>query len=138
VRIVGSSHHGHDPVYGITTAEHSHMEDIARRQKQYILTMLFRVVSVVIVVWVPGISWQLKVLLCLVATVIPYVAVVRANGGPTPEKNPTNLLLGPPGKDALESGSPGAGRTGADGADPADGDETDEANQGPETGANSR
>jgi hypothetical protein len=101
-------HHGsQDPVYGITTAEQSHTDDISRRQKQYILTMLVRVVSIVVVVCVPGISWQIKILLCLVATVIPYIAVVRANGGPAQEKDPTNLLLAPPGKQALGSEQPG-------------------------------
>ena len=102
-------HHPHDDdqVYGITTAETSHTAEITRRQKQYILTMLVRVVSVIVVVAVPGISWQLKVGLCLVATIIPYVAVVRANGGPGPEKGPTNLMLGRPRQDELGSAQPG-------------------------------
>jgi hypothetical protein len=84
-----------DRVYGITTAETSHMQEITRRQKQYILTMLVRVVSIIVVVVVPGISWPVKIGLCLVATIIPYVAVVRANGGLNQEKDPTNLMLGP-------------------------------------------
>ena len=85
-----------DQVYGITTAETSHTQEITRRQKQYILTMLVRVVSIIVVVSVPGISWPIKIGLCLVATIIPYVAVVRANGGPAQEKGPTNLVLAPP------------------------------------------
>lgn len=115
--------HVDEPVYGITTAERSHSEDISRRQKQYTLTMLFRMVSVIVVVWVPGISWPVKIVLGLVATVIPYVAVVRANGGPMPEKDPTNLLLAAPPKDAIGAGRgplpDGAGgwREPADGAD---------------------
>ena len=99
-------------MYGITTADQSHTDDVARRQKQYILTMLIRVVSIIVVVAVPGISWPIKILLCLVATVIPYIAVVRANGGPMPEKDPTNLLVSPPQKPSLEweqRGLPGAG-----------------------------
>lgn len=82
-------------MYGITTAETSHTQEITRRQKQYILTMLVRVVSIIVVVVVPGISWPVKIGLCLVATIIPYVAVVRANGGPSREQGPTNLMLGP-------------------------------------------
>jgi len=112
-------HHPHDDdqVYGITTAETSHTQEITRRQKQYILTMLVRVVSVIVVVAVPGISWQLKVGLCLVATIIPYVAVVRANGGPSPEKAPTNLMLGRPRHGELGSAQQGLpGPAGADGA----------------------
>jgi len=110
---VRNAHHGsHDPVYGITTAEQSHTDDVSRRQKQYILTMLVRVVSIIVVVAVPGISWPIKILLCLVATIIPYIAVVRANAGPMPEKDPTNLLVSPPQKPSLEweqRGLPGAG-----------------------------
>jgi hypothetical protein len=93
-------------VYGITTADTSHTQDITRRQKQYILTMLVRVVSIIVVVCVPGISWQLKAGLCLVATIIPYVAVVRANGGPSPQKDPTNLMIGPPPHGELGAGQP--------------------------------
>ena len=108
-----NAHHGNDaPVYGITTAEQSHSDDVSRRQKQYILTMLIRVVSIIVVVAVPGISWPIKILLCLVATIIPYIAVVRANGGPMPEKDPTNLLISAPQKPSLEweqRGLPGAG-----------------------------
>lgn len=102
-------------MYGITTAETSHTQEITRRQKQYILTMLVRVVSIIVVVSVPGISWQLKIGLCLVATIIPYVAVVRANGGPSPEKGPTNLILGRPSQGELGSAQPGLpGSAGAD------------------------
>jgi hypothetical protein len=122
-------HGGHEPVYGITTAEQSHTDEITRRQKQYILTMLIRVVSIVVVVAVPGISWPIKILLCGVATVIPYIAVVRANGGPTPEKDPTNLLLAPPDKPALGHEQPGLPGTGPvmpgeadEVTDPAEGD----------------
>jgi len=96
-----------EQVYGITTAEGSHTADITRRQKQYILTMLIRVVSIIVVVCVPGISWPIKILLCLVATIIPYVAVVRANGGPGPAKGPTNLMIGPPPRGQLGSAQPG-------------------------------
>jgi hypothetical protein len=98
---------GDDQVYGITTAETSHTEDITRRQKQYILTMLIRVVSIVVVVFVPGISWPVKIGLCVAATIIPYVAVIRANGGPTPDRDPTNLMIGPPQRAALGSAQPG-------------------------------
>jgi hypothetical protein len=99
--------HDEDRVYGITTAETSHTQEITRRQKQYILTMLVRVVSIIVVVAVPGISWPVKIGLCVVATIIPYVAVVRANGGPSQEKGPTNLVLGHPGQPELEAAQRG-------------------------------
>ena len=92
----------HDPVYGITTAEESLSADIARRQKQYLLTMGFRVVAIVVVVWVPWLNWPTKIALGVVATIIPFIAVVRANGAPAPEHDPTNLLLSPPGPRQIE------------------------------------
>ena len=93
--------HEHDPVYGITTAHESHSADITRRQKQYVYTMLFRVVSIVVVVWVPGLTVWERVILGLIATVIPFFAVVRANGGPEPDADPTNLMLGAPDRPSI-------------------------------------
>jgi hypothetical protein len=85
-----------EPSYGITTADASHLSDITKRQRQYVYTMLFRVVAILVVVLVPGLTLLERAILGLVATVIPYVAVVRANGGPDRSQPPTNLLLGPP------------------------------------------
>lgn len=86
----------HPAAYGITTAEGSHLDDITKRQKQYAATMLFRIVAILVVVLVPGLSVLERVILGLVATIIPYVAVIRANGGPDQASAPTNLMLGAP------------------------------------------
>ena len=91
-----SRRHRHEPAYGITTADGSHLDDVARRQWQYAATMLFRVVAILVVVFVPGLSVMERVILGLVATVIPYVAVIRANGGPSQDAEPTNLMIGAP------------------------------------------
>ncbi len=88
--------HRRPSAYGITTADGSHLADVSRRQKQYAATMLFRVVAILVVVLVPGLSVLARVILGLVATVIPYVAVIRANGGPPQDPNPTNLMIGAP------------------------------------------
>ena len=101
-RAAGKPPRQHDPVYGITTAEEALSADIARRQKQYLMTMTFRVVAIVVVVWVPGISWPVKIVLAVAATIIPFIAVVRANGGPPPEHDPTNLLINAPSRPAIE------------------------------------
>jgi hypothetical protein len=88
---------GHRPsAYGITTADGSHLADVARRQKQYAATMLFRIAAILVVVFVPGLSVLARVILGLVATVIPYFAVIRANGGPPQDPDPTNLMIGAP------------------------------------------
>ena len=86
----------HAPAYGITTADGSHLDDVARRQKQYAATMGFRVVAIIVVVFVPGLTIMERVILGLVATIIPYVAVIRANGGPAQNAAPTNLMIGAP------------------------------------------
>lgn len=87
--------------YGITTADHSHLDDVSRRQKQYAATMGFRVVAIIVVVFVPGLTIMERVILGLVATVIPYVAVIRANGAPTQDAAPTNLMVGAPRQNQL-------------------------------------
>jgi hypothetical protein len=87
--------------YGITTADHSHLDDVSRRQKQYAATMGFRVVAILVVVFVPGLTIMERVILGLVATVIPYVAVIRANGAPTQDAPPTNLMIGAPRQNEL-------------------------------------
>ena len=86
----------HEAAYGITTADGSHLDDVSRRQKQYAATMLFRVAAILVVVFVPGLSVLERVILGIVATVIPYFAVIRANGGPAQDADPTNLMLGGP------------------------------------------
>lgn len=89
-------HGADDRVYGITTAETSHSEDIARRQKQYVLTMLFRIVVIIVVVLVPGIGWPVKILLMALGAVLPFFAVVRANSQDRRGNDPTNMLIGAP------------------------------------------
>ncbi|MGH6655641.1 MAG: DUF3099 domain-containing protein, partial [Actinocrinis sp.] len=90
-----------ESVYGITTAETSHVQEITQRQKQYIYTMMIRIVSITVVVLVPGLTWQLRVGLCVVATIVPFIAVVRANGGPVRDTDPTNLMVGRPAQGEL-------------------------------------
>ena len=63
----------------ITTASTSAAEDIAARQKRYILAMGFRTVCFVAAIFVT-ITW-LRILLVIAALVLPYVAVVMANAG---------------------------------------------------------
>lgn len=96
MRLPNSRRRTAEPSYGITTADSSHLSDISKRQRQYVYTMLFRVVAILVVVLVPGLTLMVRVVLGLVATVIPYVAVVRANGGPDRGEAPTNLMVGGP------------------------------------------
>ena len=63
----------------ITTASRSAAEDIAARQKRYIVAMGFRTVCFVSAIFVT-ITWA-RILLVIAALVLPYVAVVMANAG---------------------------------------------------------
>ncbi|MBR7827540.1 DUF3099 domain-containing protein [Actinospica sp. MGRD01-02] len=123
MRLSISRHRRHQPAYGITTADGSHLDEVARRQKQYAATMGFRVVAILVVVFVPGLTIMERVILGLVATIIPYVAVIRANGAPTQDPAPTNLMIGGPRQGELPgpergiAGSEGA-RGGADDQEP--------------------
>jgi Protein of unknown function (DUF3099) len=63
----------------ITTAATSRAEDIAARQKRYVLAMSFRTACFVAAI-VVTITW-VRVLLIVGALVLPYVAVVMANAG---------------------------------------------------------
>jgi hypothetical protein len=63
----------------ITTASRSAAEDIAARQKRYLLAMSFRTACFVAAVFVT-ITW-VRVVLIAAALVLPYVAVVMANAG---------------------------------------------------------
>jgi hypothetical protein len=61
----------------ITTASRSAAEDIAARQKRYVLAMGFRTVCFVGAIFVT-ITW-VRIVLIVAAVVLPYVAVVMAN-----------------------------------------------------------
>ena len=63
----------------ITTASRSAAEDIAARQKRYVLAMGFRTVCFVGAIFVT-ITW-VRIVLIVAALVLPYVAVVMANAG---------------------------------------------------------
>jgi hypothetical protein len=69
-------HHPEDAVR-ITTAGASRAEDIAARQKRYVLAMGFRTLCFVAAI-VVTITW-VRVLLIVAALILPYVAVVMAN-----------------------------------------------------------
>ena len=71
--------HASDEAIRITTVSASRAEDIAARQKRYLLAMSFRTACFVAAI-VVTITW-VRVLLIVGALVLPYVAVVMANAG---------------------------------------------------------
>jgi hypothetical protein len=66
------------PVYQITGARKSLSEDVTYRQRRYAISMGIRTVCFVLAIFVHG---PLRFVLLFAALVLPYIAVVFANGG---------------------------------------------------------
>jgi len=67
-----------DPVYQITGARRSVREDVDYRARRYLVTMGIRTVCFVLAVATSGwLRWSFMI----AAIVVPYLAVVFANGG---------------------------------------------------------
>ena len=76
----------------VTSAKLSHTEDIALRQRRYVLTQGARIVCVVLAALLPvPLVW--KCLLILGAVALPWFGVVMANAGPTIGRRRRNALV---------------------------------------------
>ncbi len=82
---VGHVSRGRPPVHVVTQARRSLSDDIAYRQRRYLLMMGIRAVCFVIavVMFINRLGW-LVAIPAVGAIVIPYFAVVFANGGREP------------------------------------------------------
>ncbi|WP_194916037.1 DUF3099 domain-containing protein [Catenulispora rubra] len=78
------SGHRQDVVHGITDAPKPLSQDIRSRESKYLMAMGIRVAAFLLIVILP-IAWPWKIGLAVLALVLPYVAVVYANGGREPE-----------------------------------------------------
>jgi len=87
----------------ITTANRSSADDIATRQRRYLLAMGFRTVCFVAAIFVT-LTWA-RVVLIAAALVLPYVAVVMANAATT--KDDGFALLDNRGRRELGAGPKG-------------------------------
>lgn len=89
-----------DPV-SITSARVSHSQDLKRRQRRYLLSMMTRTICFVLAIVTDGpVRW----VLVAGAVFLPYVAVVLANAGDT------RTVSGPPAYQADERPALEAGR----------------------------
>ena len=73
-----------DVVYGITDAPRPLSQDIRSRESKYLMAMGIRIAAFLLIVILP-IAWPWKLGLAAMALVLPYIAVVYANGGREPE-----------------------------------------------------
>jgi len=80
VRIVPQARR--DRVYTVTDAQRPKSEDIAYRQRRYLISMGVRVVAFLLAVFLFHGVWRFVA--AGVALVVPYFAVVFANGGREP------------------------------------------------------
>ncbi|WP_340562532.1 DUF3099 domain-containing protein [Streptomyces sp. GSL17-111] len=75
-------HKQHGPeVYRITGARQGLTDDVRRRQRRYVISMLIRTLSVVLTVLLWNVWVPLAVVTLVLGGVLPYVAVVVANAG---------------------------------------------------------
>jgi hypothetical protein len=90
-----------DPVR-ITTATRSHHEDIAIRQRRYLISMGIRTVCFVLAVVSIG-HWFMWAFIAG-SVLLPYVAVVLANAGSSPDPGGPDYFDPDAGRRAIESG----------------------------------
>ncbi|MFB4310060.1 DUF3099 domain-containing protein [Actinomadura sp. GTD37] len=83
---VNPRHHREPEIYTVTDAPRPMSEDIGYRQRRYLISMGVRTLCFVgaVVAAVAGAPWWLAVLLVVGALLLPYVAVIFANGGREP------------------------------------------------------
>ncbi len=79
-------------VVSVTTAHRSHSEDIALRERRYILTQMVRVLCVVLGVAVPA-PVPVRLLLFSGAVFLPWFGVVMANAGPALDRSSSSALI---------------------------------------------
>jgi hypothetical protein len=71
-------------VHLVTEARSSRYDDIAARQRQYLIRMFIRTVAVMCAFFVPMPIWG-RVLAITLGLVLPMISVTSANSGPLPE-----------------------------------------------------
>jgi hypothetical protein len=101
-----------DVVYGITDAPTPLSQDIRSRESKYLMAMGIRIAAFLLIVILP-IAWPWKLGLAALALILPYVAVVYANGGREPERGADSVYQDPA-RRALMPGPDAGGSRGAD------------------------
>ena len=86
----------------ITTATRSHHDDIAQRQRRYIISMAIRTASFVLAV-VSFPHWYMWVFVAA-SVLLPYVAVVLANAASAPDPGGPDFFEANPDRRAIEPG----------------------------------
>jgi hypothetical protein len=69
------------PVYLVTTAKPGHAQEMSGRMRRYLISMSIRVICLVLAIFV--LHGALRLVGVAAAVVLPWIAVVLANAGPT-------------------------------------------------------
>ncbi|WP_328462594.1 DUF3099 domain-containing protein [Streptomyces sp. NBC_00448] len=94
---------GGPEIFQITGARTGLTDDVRGRQRRYIISMSIRTVSVILTVVLWNIERPLAWATLIVGVLLPYVAVVFANGGRENTPNlPTSSYVPPLARPALE------------------------------------
>lgn len=94
---------GGPDVFRITGARAGLTEDVRARQRRYIISMSIRTVSVILTVVLWNVERPLAWAMLVLGAVLPYVAVVLANGGRENGTTPMpTIVLPPPARPVLE------------------------------------
>jgi hypothetical protein len=70
-----------DQVYLVTSARQSHSEEMSGRLRRYLISMTIRVICLVLAIFV--FTGWLRLVGVAAAVVLPWIAVVMANAGPS-------------------------------------------------------
>jgi hypothetical protein len=98
-------------VYLVTTARTGHSEEMSGRQRRYLISMTIRVVFLVLAIFV--FSGWLRLVGIAGAIVLPWIAVVLANAGPTGNDGQPTFVA----PDHIEIGGPPVTQIGSSGDD---------------------
>lgn len=78
------------PVHVVTKARSSRYDDIAERQRRYLITMAIRTAAVLVAFFAPLPLWG-RLLAVALGLVLPWISVTAANAGPLPQHSMTKF-----------------------------------------------
>ncbi|MGX2997988.1 DUF3099 domain-containing protein [Streptomyces sp. JNUCC 64] len=108
-------------VFRITGARQGLAEDVRRRQRRYAISMSIRTASVILGVALWNVERYVAIVALVLGTVLPYIAVVIANGGRENATSLPSILVPVPAPPTLPGPAAEPGAESPGGASPEDG-----------------
>lgn len=101
----GSMSRREPDAFRITSAPRSHSDEVGARQKRYLISMGIRTACFVLAIVFRG-HWFMWAFI-IASFILPYIAVVMANAGSSPDPEPLDPIGPDPTKRGLEGGRSG-------------------------------